>query len=243
VNTRGRLGGRTVVVTRAAEQSARLRARLEAEGATVLEVPTISVTDDASGMAELADELGASWDWVVVTSRNGAARLATVAGDRLTRLRLAAVGPGTAEALRDTGAEPTLVGDRAVAEGLLEVFPAGPGRVLVVQGNLARATVTDGLRAKGWDVRLVVVYRTEHRPVPATDAAAAHAADAIAFTAASTVGEWVASAGLDSLPPVVVSIGPVTTAAAHDLGVTVRATADPHTLDGLVDAIADALRR
>jgi uroporphyrinogen-III synthase len=243
VSERGRLRGRTVVVTRAAEQSARLRARLEAEGATVLEVPTITVTDDATGMAELADELKVSWDWVVVTSRNGAARLAAVAGQRLAQLRLAAIGPGTAEVLRDAGADPALVADRSLAEGLLEVFPTGPGRALVVQGNLARTAVTDGLRATGWDVRRLVVYRTEARPVPATDAAAARAADAIAFTSASTVEEWAASAGAAALPPVVVSIGPVTTAAALRLGVTVRATADPHTLDGLVHAIADALGR
>jgi uroporphyrinogen-III synthase len=241
VTCRGRLRGRTIVVTRDADQTARLRARLEAEGAIVLDVPAISVADDLEGMAELADAVCERWDWVVVTSRNGAARLARAAGDRLVDLSLAVVGPGTAAALREAGAEPALIADRSTAEGLLEVFPPAPGRALLVQGSRARAVLLEGLRDAGWDVRLVVAYRTEPRPVPPAEAAAARAADAIAFTSASTVVEWLASAGVESLPPAVVSIGPVTTAAAERLGLPVHVTADPHTLDGLVDAIAVAL--
>jgi uroporphyrinogen-III synthase len=62
-------------------------------------------------------------------------------------------------------------------------------------------------------------------------------ADAIMFTSASTVEHWVAAAGTDATPPVVVTIGPVTSAAAAALGLAVTAEADPHTIDGLVAAL------
>lgn len=239
----GRLAGCTIVITRAADQAPALRARLLSEGASVVDVPTIAVEDAAGGAAALAAALAERWDWVVVTSPNGAARLAAASADGLGHPRVAVVGPGTADALRAAGIEPALVAARAVAEGLLAVFPPGPGRVLVVQGDRARSTLTDGLQAAGWDVHLVVAYRTVDRPVTVDEAVVSRAADAIAFTSASTVESWMRSAGAGSLPSLVVSIGPVTTAAATRLGVNVDATADPHTLDGLVEALALALGR
>jgi uroporphyrinogen-III synthase len=241
--TAGRLAGCTIVITRAAEQASTLRTRLVSEGATVVDVPTIAVEDATGERAALTAALAEPWDWIVVTSPNGAARLAAASPDGLGDLRVAVVGPGTADALRATGTEPALVATRAVAEGLLSVFPRGPGRVLVVQGDRARPALVDGLRAAGWDVHHVVAYRTVDRPVTEREAAVARAAQAIAFTSASTIESWMRSAGAASLPSLVVSIGPVTTAAATRLGVTVDATADPHTLDGLVEALALALDR
>jgi uroporphyrinogen-III synthase len=239
---KGRLAGRTIVITRTAGQASPLRTKLEAEGAAVVAVPTIAVVSD-EGTDALAGALAEVWDWVVVTSPNGVASLTAASAPALSHQRIAVVGPGTADALRGAGAEPGLVAPRAVAEGLLEAFPTGPGRVLLVQGDRARPVLADGLRAAGWDVRHLVAYRTVDRPVSAEEASAARAADAIAFTSASTVESWVASAGVAALPAVVVSIGPVTTAAAQRLGVGVHATAEPHTLDGLVDAIVAALNR
>lgn len=239
----GRLAGRTVVVTRAAEQAGALRARLAAEGAVVIEVPTIAVVDALDGGRALAQAAGEGWDWVVVTSPNGVHRLAAAAGPHLSGMRIAVIGPGTADALRAVGAEPALVASRAVAEGLLDEFPHGPGRVLVAHGDRARPTLVDGLRVRGWDVHAVVAYRTVVSPLPASQLIAARHADAIAFTSGSTVEGWVAAAGPGALPPVVVSIGPVTSAAADRLGIDVDCTADPHTLDGLVDALVTALDR
>jgi uroporphyrinogen-III synthase len=242
----GRLAGRTIVVTRATEQAGALRSRLAAEGAAVIEVPTIAVLDALDGGRALARALAAPWDWVVVTSPNGVRRLAVAAGTAavsLSGLRVAVIGPGTADALRAAGVEPALVPVRAVAEGLVDEFPAGPGRVLVTQGDRARPTLVEGLRAHGWVVHPVVAYRTVDAPVPAEQLDGARRADAIAFTSGSTVEGWVSAAGPEATPPIVVSIGPVTTATANRLGVTVHATAEPHTLDGIVDALAVALAR
>jgi uroporphyrinogen-III synthase len=241
----GRLHGRTVVVTRAAEQSGRLRVLLAAEGAAVLEVPTIAFEAPVDGGAALRDALFDVWDWVVVTSPNGADRAVAAAGGRAAALavRWAVVGPGTADALAAHGIHAALVPDRFVAEGLLDAFPPPPagGRVLLAQAEAARPVLADGLRARGWEVRTVVAYRTVPVVPPAEVLRSAAGADAVAFTSGSTVDAFLSAAGPEAVPTAVVTIGPVTTAAAVAHGLTVAAEADPHTLEGLVEAVVRAL--
>jgi uroporphyrinogen-III synthase len=232
------------VVTRAAEQASRLVATLAHRGALVVEVPTIVVMDPSDGGAALRDAVAHldRYDWVVLTSTNGVARFLEAAGDSVRDgVQIAVVGPGTAGALRSAGVEPALVPDRFVAEALLDAFPAGPGRALLPQASVARPVLADGLRAAGWDVDAVVAYRTlPAQPGPAVLERAA-AADAITFTSGSTVTGYVAAAGTEAVPPVVVCIGPVTAAAATEAGLHVTAVAAEHTIDGLVTAVVDAL--
>jgi uroporphyrinogen-III synthase len=232
-----------VVVTRAAEQASRLVEGLAALGATVVEVPTIAIVDAADGGAALVaavDRLD-RYDWVVLTSTNGAARFATALAGRPAPTRLAVVGPGTAAELRVAGLEPDLVPARFVAEGLLALFPAGDGRILLPQAEAARPVLADGLRAAGWTVDTVVAYRSVPVPAPPELVERARHADAITFTSGSTVAGYVASAGLGAVPGVVVCIGPVTEAAARDAGVAVTAVAPEHTIDGLLAALVEAL--
>jgi uroporphyrinogen-III synthase len=129
-----------------------------------------------------------------------------------------------------------------VAEGLLAVFPspaAGEqGRVVLAQAPAARDVLAVGLRGLGWRVEQVEAYRTEAAPIAPGARAAVASADAVTFTSASTVTHFVAAFGADAAPPVVVCIGPVTADAAVAAGLRVGATAAPHTIDGLVDAIA-----
>jgi len=231
-----------VVVTRAAEQSGGLRDRLLAAGYGVLEVPVIGIVEARDGGAALRTALAhiADYDWVVVTSPNGAARvsaaLAACAPDR--RPRVAVVGPGTADAVRGPA---DLVAGTSIGEGLVEDFPHGSGRVLLAQAEAARAVVAEGLVAKGWQVDAIVAYRTEAVAVPDALAAEARAADAVVFTSGSTVRQFVAAFGADGVPPVVASIGPATSAVAGELGVAVDVTASVHTLDGVVEALATVL--
>jgi uroporphyrinogen-III synthase len=238
------LAGRTVVVTRSTEQAGGLSGRLRVAGADVIEVPTIEIVEPADGGAGLRAALvePGRYDWLVVTSVNGAGRLASaLAGRPRTSARIAVVGPGTATALRDAGVEADLVPERFVAEGLLDAFPSGPGRVLVAQAEAARPVLVEGLRAKGWQVDAVVAYRT--RPARPDDGLveAAATADAIVFTSGSTVTGYLAAAGAQGMPPVVACIGPVTAEVARSVGVRVTVVAVEHTLDGLVSALIGVL--
>ena len=233
--------GRSVIVTRAREQASELRRRLEALGAEVVEIPTITI-EPLEGVG-LADRLAAGVDWVVCSSPNAVRALATELHDArdLGRAKVAAIGPGTAVALETFGVRPDLLPERNVAEGLVDVFPPGPGTVLLPQAADARPVLAEGLQAKGWTVDVAVAYETRPAGIEEADLVRARTADAITFTSSSTVSNFVAGAGLDALPSTVVAIGPVTAETARELGVPVTAVADPHTIDGLVDAVVATL--
>jgi uroporphyrinogen III methyltransferase/synthase len=245
------LFGRSVVVTRARAQAGELASRLARLGADVVAAPTIEVTDPLDGGSSLdaaITRLG-SYDWVVLTSANGVVRFCSRLRDGrdLAGVRIAAIGPGTAAALARHHLVADLVPDRFVAESLLEAFPAPPqdraGRVLLARAEVAREVLPEGLAAMGWEVDVASAYRT----VPAVVDEAARdrvaRADAVCFTSASTVENFVAAFGAEAAPSVVAAIGPVTAAAARRGGLAVDVEADPHTLDGLVGALAAHLFR
>jgi uroporphyrinogen III methyltransferase/synthase len=239
------LFGRTVVVTRAREQASSLVEHLQALGAATIEVPAIEIVDATDGGAALrvaAAQVG-TYDWVVFTSANAVERFLTLLPDvrALAGVQLAVIGPGTAAGVAQWRLRPDLVPERAVGEGLLEVFPAGPGRVLLPRAQVARDVVPDGLRAAGWEVDVVEAYRTVPATPPPELLDAVKAADAITFTSASTVAHFVEAAGRDAVPAVVACIGPITAEAAERLGLTVDVVAEEHSIDGLIAALTRRL--
>ena len=254
------LSGWRVVVTRARAQAAELVARLTDLGATVIELPAIAIDDPLDGGAALemaAHRLASgAYQWVALTSSNAVTRLVAALGDRSVppSVRWAAVGGATARALHDAGMAPVLVPEVALPEALAAVFPdAGPslssaagaegvegGTVLFPRAEAVRAVLAPGLRSKGWLVDEVVAYRTvAGHPAPDAVAAARHA-DVVVFSSPSTVQSTLDLLSPQSLPALVVSIGPVTSAAARAAGLAVAAEADPHTADGLVAAVVAA---
>lgn len=242
------LFGRTVVVTRAREQASELSVRLTTLGATVLEVPAIELVALDFTLPDLS-----AFDWVVFTSANGVDAFferglapRELDSRALAPARIAAIGPGTAAALARRGLRADLVPERFVAESLLDAFPVGPGRVLLARAEVARDVLPDGLRAKGFEVEVLAVYRTQPAPPdPATVARlrAGTGIDAVTFTSSSTVDNFcdVLDGPLPEPQINVVSIGPVTSATARQRGLRVDTEADPHTIDGLVDALSRLL--
>lgn len=237
------LFGKTVVVTRARAQSSSLLEKLRELGADTVEIPAIRIDEPADGgdaLRSAVDRL-ASYDWVVVTSPNGARRLLAECRDArsLGPAQVAAIGPGTAAALAEGNVAADLVPERFVAEGLLEVFGDGPGRVLIPRAAEARDVLPEGLREKGWEVDVVEAYRTVQGRPSDDDLARAAAADIVTFTSSSTVRNFLSVC--DTVPATVACIGPITAATARDHGLTVDVEADVHTIDGLLAAMVDAL--
>lgn len=235
------LFGRRVVVTRTRQQASELSAGLRRLGAEPIEVPLIEVADPADGGAalrEAAAHLG-TYDWVVVTSPNGARRLLAELPDARAfgSARVAAIGPGTAAALAEGNVRADLVPERFIAEWLLDALPDGQGRVLLARAEVARDVLPDGLRAKGWAVDVVDAYRTVAATVTDEQRAAVATADAITFTSSSTVDRFVEAMGTEAAPPVIACIGPVTADTARAHGLPVHIEADPHTIPGLLDAL------
>jgi uroporphyrinogen-III synthase len=247
------LAGRRIVVTRAERQSGGLRERLEQQGAEVLLLPTIEIVAPQSyGPLDDALRDAKEFAWLVVTSANAVRvieeRLAELALPvaSLGHLRCAAVGPSTAEALRSMGLAVDVVPERYVGEALAETLAdrVRGQRVLLVRAAVARDVVPDTLAAAGARVTVVDAYRTV---VPADAGARARAIfgaeplpDAVVFTSGSTVThllDVLREAGLAFPRDVAcVSIGPVTSGALRDAGLSVSAEAEVASLDGLVDA-------
>jgi uroporphyrinogen III methyltransferase/synthase len=245
------LFGRRILVTRAREQADALSARLRALGAEAIEVPVIEIQPaaDYATLDGAIAELG-SYDYLIFTSANGVRffveRLDRSAADwRSLRARICAIGPATRAALEALHLKVDLMGKEYVAEGLLEAFASedlAGKRVLLPRAAVARDLVPEELRKRGARVDVVEAYRT----IPPGDAAdrVRHAVDrnpdCITFTSSSTVKNFVAAAGAESLRGLrVVSIGPVTTRTARDLGVEVTAQAREFTIDGLVQAVRE----
>jgi uroporphyrinogen-III synthase len=206
-----------VIVTRAREQAEPLAQRLEALGLEVVRCPLIEL--EPVGPAEIEVS---GYDWIVVTSPFGAHELARRARPPLPRV--AAIGPGTAAALRDEGIEPALVPLVSTQEGLVAEFPSRAGRVLFAGAERARGHLAAALGAE-----FLPLYRTvELSPSPPP------AGDLVVLASASAAN---ALAALGLVLPAV-SIGPETTRVAEAAGLRVVDEAETHDLEGLVAAVA-----
>jgi uroporphyrinogen III methyltransferase/synthase len=157
-------------------------------------------------------------------------------------VKVAAIGPATAQVLAESKLVADLVPPEYVAESLLAAIgaPAAEGRrVLIARAAVARDVLPDGLAAAGWEVDVVEAYRTV-RPEPTNRQRVELAdADIVTFTSSSTVANFVTAFGLDAVPDIVACIGPITAATAREQGLVVDIEASVHTIDGLVDALLD----
>jgi uroporphyrinogen III methyltransferase/synthase len=240
------LAGRTVAVIRARAQSSGLAARLRALGAAVVEAPAIRIQELEGPAPELA-----GYDLVCLTSPNGVRFLF----DRLHRAGrdarafggacVAAIGPGTAAALRDHGLIADVVPERFVAEGLVQALADVPmSRALIARAAVARDVLPDALRDRGAEVDVLELYETVAEPMSDHQREAVAAADYVTFTSSSTVRFLFES--LDGALPGsarLVSIGPVTSQTLREHGREPDVEATRHDIEGLVGAVVDDVSR
>jgi uroporphyrinogen III methyltransferase/synthase len=230
----GPLSGRTIAVTRAREQASPLAARLRALGARVVLAPAIRTEPIDAALPDLS-----GFDLLCLTSPTGAARLLDLVHDAraLAGPRIAAIGPGTAAALRAGGVEPDIVPERSNAEGLVEALDGVPVvRVLIARAEEGRELLPEALRARGAEVELLALYRTLAEPLNDAERAAALAADLVVFASSSAVKAFAQAAGTLAGPRIA-SIGPATSATIRELGGEVAFEAAEHTPEGLIGAI------
>jgi uroporphyrinogen III methyltransferase/synthase len=246
------LHGKRVVVTRARAQSSGLAATLSALGADVVELPAIRIEPrlDTDAVRDAVAALH-TYALVCLTSPNGAHLLfeAMAAHDKdaraLANAIVAAIGPGTAAALEEHGVIADIVPGRFVAEAMVETLrPVGlAGKpVLIARAAEARDVLPDALAEMGANVDVVPLYETVREDADPVAVEAAQSADYVTFTSSSTVRNLLDAVG-DRFPASarVVSIGPVTSATARDLGLAVDVEAERHDPSGLVEALlADA---
>jgi uroporphyrinogen III methyltransferase/synthase len=239
------LAGRSAAVTRARAQASHLAARLRELGAEVVEAPAIRIVPTAGPPPDLT-----RYDLVCLTSPNGVRllfeRMATAGLDAraLAGATVAAIGPGTAAALRDHGVTADVLPERSIAEALVEALSeVDARRALVARAAQARDVLPAALRARGIEVDELALYETVAEPLSSEQLGAVAAADYVLFTSSSTVRFFLeAAGGRTAIGGRIVSIGPVTSQTLRELGLEADVEAERHDVDGLVAALlADAV--
>ena len=251
------LFGRRILLTRNREHAGELQGMLTGLGAEVLTVPAIRIVEPedwtpADAEIERLDRV----DWLVFASRNAVEkflrRVRVRTGDlqRLSDVRIAAVGRITSTRIRSYGLQVDLCPWQHTAADLAEQFAEirmSGQRVLVPRGDIGRKTVTDALRAQGAQVREIVVYRTV-KPSRISGETVARLnrseVDMVVFlspSAAKNCVELLKQCDMPELPRTLPAacIGPTTAEAARNLGFRVVAQADGPEIgiSGLVGAI------
>lgn len=247
--------GKGVVVTRAREQASGLVRTLGDLGAKVYEFPTITIQpmDDYAAVETEILRL-ANWDWCVFTSVNGVKKffeqLAIIGLDAriFAGIEIAAIGPATADALRERGINPDFVPEKYVAEdvvaGMLKRGVAGK-KILIPRAKIAREVLPEELRKAGAEVTILPVYETkltEEDPTEIVEALEAGKLNYVTFTSSSTVDNF-----FDLVKPETVKankdkiklacIGPITAKTLAGYGFTPDVQPEDYTIPALVDEL------
>jgi uroporphyrinogen III methyltransferase/synthase len=237
------LTGVTVAVTRARAQASSLAATLRGLGAGVVEAPAIRIVP-LGGPAPDPKR----YDLICLTSPNGVRllfeRLLAAGQDAraMAGARVAAIGPGTAAALRSHGVVADVVPDRFVAEALVEALAEVPvRRALVARAAEARDVLPEALRSCGAEVDVLALYETRAEPLSEAQLEAVARADYVTFTSSSTVRFFLAAGARPGGR--LVSIGPVTSATLREHGLEPDVEAERHDIEGLVEALVADRRR
>ena len=257
------LRGKRVIVTRAVEQSESLLSALRESAAIPVLLPMVSFAppDDPSTLDEALRNLK-NFDWIFLTSQNAlramqdrSKLLPLPLADLIAGVRIAAVGPATAEAVEHAGLEVTYVAQKhqgvALAEELGERVRGK--KILLPRSDRANQDLVEALARLGAEVTEVIAYKTI-RPNEEENsrytAELEKGADAILFFSPSAVHhlqELLGAAKFVIMSRVVAfaAIGPVTEKSLRAAGVErVIASKDTHAaavLTALSDffAIAD----
>ena len=246
------LFGKRILVTRTRAQAGRLSSLLAERGAVPIEIPTIKI-EPLADYTELDAHLSRlrEFDWTILSSTNNV----EIVFDRLKAMGLdarafqgtsiLALGPATADALRQRGIAPDLVPQRYVSEGVIEAMKetgVEGSKVLLPRSSAGRELMVTGLAELGANVTQVAAYR----PVPAEESrdllreVLAEGVDIATFTSSSTVKNLVDFLDRDvkRLKDVrIACIGPITAETAGELGLDVDIVAEKSTVAGLVDAL------
>jgi uroporphyrinogen III methyltransferase/synthase len=250
--------GRRIMITRPRRQARKLIERLNELGAHCLVQPVIEILppSDWPAVDEVLSRLS-TFDWLVFSSANGVEalfeRLEQTGRDvrALGSLKIAAIGLGTAEALRAYRIKADLLPGEFRAEALAEQLvaaakdqrdgsDAAPPRFLLVRASRGREVLAETLRAAGCDVEQVVVYRSVDVEAPDAEIAMMleqGRIDWITVTSSAIARSLARMFGEDLRRARLASISPVTSETLRELGYKPQAAARQYTMEGVVEAI------
>lgn len=258
------LFGRRIVVTRSPEQAPELVESLEALGAQAIHAPTFRIVppDDPEAIDRAASSID-DYEWVVFESAGAVTRFlaALRRGPRdlraLGRVHVCAVGPSTADRLAAAGIRPDVVapevGPDRLSDAMKDFAPLDGQPILVIRPDLLRTTIGDDLARNGAVVTDLVAYRTDPVSPDSPGAQALYRrlldgqVDAVTFTSPTALRRFAVLIGDEQAADLlntttVVTIGPVTAAAAVEMGIVAPIVPATYTVDGLLQALVDHFR-
>jgi len=239
------LRGKTILITRAASQSAELCEGLSRLNARVIECPAIEITpiDDWTHVDRAISDLD-SYHWLLFTSANAVDLFMKRVEGKRRFPNVAVVGSATAKKLARWNLPVSLVPESYRAEGLLEAFPSDLNgvRILFPRAETARELLPEELRRRGARVDVLTVYRTAKadRLGDFRQILAGEHIDCVVFSSPSTI-RFMAEAVEDLASTLkgisIAVIGPVTQRAAEALGLKVSIQPEHATVPNLIEAI------
>ena len=251
------LQGKTILITRAREQSGEFAARLREQGAEVIEFPTIEIVPPLrwEEIDRAIEQLDA-YDWIIFTSANGVTFFCQRLNERGKGLgfpdsvKVCAIGPATARQLKQNGIRVDYTPKEYVAEAILDGFEkmsVRGKRILLARVKKARDVLPKGLKAMGAQIDVVEAYRTL-KPRGGSkrlkEILAQGKVDVITFTSSSTVNHFIELLGRGDIREklkgvTIASIGPVTSRTAREQGLDVDIQPEAYTIPALTEAIVD----
>jgi uroporphyrinogen III methyltransferase/synthase len=245
------LQSKRIAITRPPHKAGSFADQLRSLGAEAILLPMITI-EPLDDFSELDHALQGDYDWTIFTSANAVEylwqRLEALAISPRILGKIAVVGTATAQALHERGILPNLIPSEHTAQALFQVLAdqvrLGDRRILLPQGDLASPDLANQLREAGAQVAAILAYRNVHPSLEGVSLA--QPLDAITFTSPSTVHNFIAlfEQPLSVIGSArVVCIGPVTAQAAQEAGLIVHRIAEPHTVEGLIDALSELFQR
>lgn len=245
-----------ILITRPRAQADEFANQLRAAGFEPIFFPVIEIRPIENNF-ELEQALAnlSFYDWVVFTSANavevvfdnpGLPKGDQGLGGKGSGVRVAAIGPKTAEALQARGVMPDFVPDEYVAESILPGLGDVHGKwILLPRAEIARKALPEAIAEAGGIPHEIAVYQTlPAQPDPEGLAALKSGVDIVTLTSPSTVQNFTAIAqqnGLDPLclpgNPLFACIGPITEQAAREAGLVNLVVANEYTTEGLIQII------
>jgi uroporphyrinogen III methyltransferase/synthase len=252
------LFGRRIVVTRAREQASEFIAKLSALGADCIEFPTIEIAPpDSWDQLDRTIEALEEYQWLLFTSVNGAKwflnRLEMSGKDvrDLKGLKIAAIGPKTAEIWSKVGIKPDLIPSEYRAEGVIKSFEKWETKgikILLPRASKAREILPEELKKMGAKVDVVPAYKTikpDYDTTKVIELLENNAIDMVTFTSSSTVTNFVEmfekKGSLNKLIKKVsiACIGPITAKTAEQNGLLTSIMPAEYTIEALTESIID----
>lgn len=241
-----------ILITRPKGQEGEFLRLLEAQGLEAVSFPTIEILPPEEwGPLDRAIQQVERYQWLLFTSANGVKyffkRWEQKRGKPLpSTIRVAAIGPATAEALRARGLQVNFIPRRYRAEelarGLIELGISGQ-RLLLPRAKEAREVLPEMLRGAGAEVEVVEAYRASKPRDGERLRKALRGVEMVAFTSSQAAKNFFELLG-DKRPEVAVAaIGPVTAHTLKALGIYPQVVPRSYTVAALAKAIGDYFRR